>query len=754
MPTNPPTNPLRGAVYVDQSTNIVWVWTGVYWLQADGTAQNYNSQVTPTTAIVPGLFTEPSPDDWIPFVSTTAPTYPGCGQIWVNTTTTPAVSSVWDCTTSTWISISGAAGGDTNSIVSTAQPAVRTDGSALQAGDLWVDNLNNKLYYYSGSAFVPFSGTVDTHSIFSSVQPTVRPDGTTPFLAGDMWVDSDDNILYYYNGTSWVSVKADDPSHQLATSAPLTRSDGTPLQTADLYTNSSTNTLFYWDGAAWQRYNDTHAIEASVAPLVRPDGAALSGGDQWFNPTTDVLSVYESGTSSWIAVNGGDTHSIWSGTAPPLRADGSALINGDMWINTSTDLYGYHDVKVWNAGSWENIGDLDTHSFVAAGAPTLTTRPNGDTLQVGDQYVNSTDNTIWYYNGSWVQTKQADDTHSFYGIVPPALTTRPDGSALQGGDQYIDNTTNYLYFWDGIVWTQVGTNQPDTHSFVYAAATPVITTRPDTTPLQPGDMYVSETTDKLFYRDNANTWVPLSTADTHSFTGTAAPTLTTRPDGTALLAGDQFINTTNNALYYYDGGAWDPVSDFHSYSGNLNPTLTTRTDGTPLLVGDQFVNTATSTLFYYNGTGWTPFANADTHSIFAALVPSTRADGSALINGDMWVNSAMDALGYHDLKVWHTSAWHDVGTPDTQATPSPSAPTTRVDGSALQNGDQWVDTNYGPRITYTYDSGTTSFAPNGDVSVVASLPASGDYDNQLLILNTTNVLYRYDATATAWIQVS
>ena len=48
-------------------------------------------------------------------------------------------------------------------------------------------------------------------------------------------------------------------------------------------------------------------------------------------------------------------------------------------------------------------------------------------------------------------------------------------------------------------------------------------------------------------------WVDIlksASDDTHSYIATSDPTITQRPDGNALLTGDQFINTTNNSLQW------------------------------------------------------------------------------------------------------------------------------------------------------------------------------------------------------------
>jgi len=56
QPNNPPTNPVPGAIYVENTTGVTWIWTGVAWLQAGG-SDGYNLQVKYGMAITPGFYT-------------------------------------------------------------------------------------------------------------------------------------------------------------------------------------------------------------------------------------------------------------------------------------------------------------------------------------------------------------------------------------------------------------------------------------------------------------------------------------------------------------------------------------------------------------------------------------------------------------------------------------------------------------------------------------------------------------------------
>lgn len=885
MPTNPPANPLPGAVYLDQTTNLSWVWTGTFWLQATGGSQNYLSQSTPTTTIVPGYYSEPSPDSWFPHIGATAPSYPSCGQIWIDDSVTPNYASVWDCNTSTWIQLGGIPGGDTNSIVSTSQPPTRLSGDAFQSGDFWINPNNNSVSYYNGASWIPIS-TPDTNSVNSTATPFTRNNGDA-LKAGDLWTNPSDASINFWDGSGWVPVVAVDPDHQLATSDPVLRPDGQPLQQADLYTNTVSNTLFYYNGG-WKRYNDSHSFELTGTPLTRPDGTALQGGDQWYNPTTDQLYVRDSVSSTWILVSTNDTHSWWSGIALVNRPDsiGSSLQAGDIWVNNVADPLGYHYAKVWDGGGWAKFGaadthaiigavdptdptigvpgtgtlrkdgkdaiegdiyintvtgkafylntasiwtafGTDTHSFIQAGDPTATgfvarldgtplqngdiyidtttnqghyyktsdsswnlfgsdthsiigvgdpngsvlQRLDGSPLQDGDQYIDTTSKQGWYYDtASTTWALFGDDTHSFTDPGIPALMNRPNGSPLQVGDQHLDTTTMVLRAWDGVGWEVIS---QDSHSILGTADPNTIVglTRADGSPVEDGDMFVDTTTKQGWYYESTAvpTWT-LFGSDTHSFTGAGTPYIalpgtlpqSTRPNGSALKDGDQFLDTNTKILYSFSGADWVQISvDTHSIVGGGTPyiatpfvgsaTTTARPDGSDLVTGDIFIDNITNEGYFFDGAEWIPFGT-DTHSIAKAGVPgptgtntTTRTDNTALKTGDLYTD-----LNTFRLYVWDGAAWQSTSGGNNSIQVGTSEPTLRDDNSDLEDGDQWLNTNFTPPIEYTRITGV--WVPNADVTVFAGFPAT-NFPNQLFVNSLNNRMYRYDSTAAAWVQV-
>jgi len=586
MPTNPPANPLLGAVYVDRVTNISYVFTGTYWLQAHGGSQNYNSQSTPTTSIIPGFYAEPTPDTWVPHVGATAPLNPGCGQIWVDTSTVPYSTSIWDCITATFIPLGGVPGGDTNSIVSTAAPSIRVSGDPLQSGDIWINPNTNAIAFWNGATWIQAS-TPDTHSIFSAAQPATRANGDA-LLAGDLWTDPDNGNIYYFDGASWQPVQAIDADHQLSTTTPTVRPNGDPLAVADLWTNTISNTLFYFDGVAWVRYNDTHSIQSATSPSIRPSGDALQGGDQWFDPVNNLLYVYDGTAPGWVLVTTNDTHSFLSaGVAPVIRPGGGALQSGDLYIDTVTRQGYYYNATT---STWVLFGS-DTHSLTGVGDPVtanpVTSRPNGTALVAGDQYLNTATNLLYTWTGTtWAVI--SGDTHSF--VSATALTTRPDGTPLQNGDQmYLTSTTPWtLKYWD----TSLG-------------------------------MWMGEANQSLLRR----TVNPVNGVDSAIF-GTVW-------HNTVTLDSWEFVENPVSP----GNGLWkqliqEPTIQFASAAP------TTQANGLPLIDGDIYYNTTNTLSFIYNlgATTWVPFGN-DTHSFPQSVVPGTRPSGAALTLGDKWIDT-------------------------------------------------------------------------------------------------------------------
>jgi len=175
----------------------------------------------------PGQWTKTSDGVTNTYVSSDAPDSPDLGDTWYETDTTSFY--VWDG--ALWRPISGGgtgSSGSTGFISYTSAPAAGPEGA------VYYNSTEDKLYVSNGAAWekVLFAPDTDTNSITALTAPTVRADGTA-LQAGDLWVDTGANQLSYYNASTgnWshiASASAGDTHSFYQSSAPTTRPDGSP----------------------------------------------------------------------------------------------------------------------------------------------------------------------------------------------------------------------------------------------------------------------------------------------------------------------------------------------------------------------------------------------------------------------------------------------------------------------------------------------------------------------------------------------
>lgn len=238
IPTNPPANPVPGAVYVDIATNTAYVWTGTGWIPSGGST-GYNTQITTGAAILPGYFAQPDPSSYIAQVGS-EPLNPSEGQIWVDDTdpTTPNPAYVWH--DGAWVKLTD--GTFTDTTVAAVPPA------SPDLGDTYYETATGRFYVWDGTAWKIIGEGDDTHSIYTMSTPTTRANGVA-LQPGDMWVNSVNGNLSYWTGSSWILMSAGGGS--VATSiityatAPAVGAEG------DVYFNSTDNVLYVSDGATW-----------------------------------------------------------------------------------------------------------------------------------------------------------------------------------------------------------------------------------------------------------------------------------------------------------------------------------------------------------------------------------------------------------------------------------------------------------------------------------------------------------------------
>lgn len=484
QPLNPPTNPVPGAIYTEDLTGIAWVWTGVSWIEAGGSG-GYNSQVKTGMALTPGFYSGlSSGGSNISTIATqygtTAPPNPAFGQIWVDTTDPlRPITNVWT-DPGNWTKVSDGTG---NTFI---QPTTPTE---VEYGDSWYNTSTSEFSVWDGALWRPVVGTG--------------------------------------GGGTAIAI-------QMYPAAPAVQAEGS------VYYNTTTDKLFVSDGVAWVEIVtgpvDTNSILAITQPALRANGDPLQSGDLWINPSLGSLSFYNGTT--WVQIfssSAGNAHNFYQAAIPTVRPDGTALVNGDVWVN-SADSKAY----VWDSASWVPIKsqtDYNTNSIVDSAPPTERPTANDPGLQSGDLWLNTLDNTLYYWTGlTWSSVKAIPatgfDTQGFAGPLTPNLTTRPDGTALVTGDQYVNTTTGEFYYWDG------------TWKLTQSAS---------------GGVNYQEST------------VPISAVQFSGFPTTAG-------GGGALKSGDIFHSLSTSRSYFYTGTAWKPQAT-HNFISESTPNLAETFDG-------------------------------------------------------------------------------------------------------------------------------------------------------------------------------
>ena len=148
------------------------------------------------------------------------------------------------------------------------------------------------------------------------------------------------------------------------------------------------------------------------------------------------------------------------GTAPSFGSSTTAptsAVEGDFWYNTSDNT-----LYIYNGSDWAAIGGDGAQSFVTTNTVDPTTRTDGTALQSGDTYWNTNDSDLYLYNGSdWVTVAPAAPAVSIphLGHDTSNPTTRPSGDALNIGDVYWNTADSEMRVYTGTagnLWTPLG----------------------------------------------------------------------------------------------------------------------------------------------------------------------------------------------------------------------------------------------------------------------------------------------------------
>ena len=251
------------------------------------------------------------------------------------------------------------------------------------AGDFWYDSTNSVLKFYNGTSFVDYAGsTASSASAASTAAGTASTAATTATNAK--------------NAAEAAQVAAETAQSSAETAQTAAETAQTNAETAE------TNAEGYATAAAssassaatlYDNFDDRYLGTKSSAPTLDNDGNALLTGALYFDTTDTEMYVYTG--SAWAGISSTATSTaaqaaqaaaeaaldeftdLYLGaksSAPTLDNDGNALQTGAIYYNTTSNA-----VQVYDGANWQDA------AFTAAGAVTsFNTRTGAVTLSDTD----------------------------------------------------------------------------------------------------------------------------------------------------------------------------------------------------------------------------------------------------------------------------------------------------------------------------------------------------------------------------------
>lgn len=295
-------------------------------------------------------------------------------------------------------------------IQATSAPTQRTDGTALRAGDIWVDTDDNYQQYVRNTANDAWVKARDA-SLVSLVGATSFTGST---LTGAM-ASAQSDISTLTTTTSSHATSISNLNTSVAVKRAVYRSDNEPsggtYSAGDLWVDTNDNNKMYqYTGSAWTSARDTflatsndiNTVNASVAlkaRVYRQDDAPSSGmaaGDLWVD-TNDNNQLYQYNGSSWVtardqALATASQLNVVSATATSAENSANSKIKvfrqddaptattvGDIWIDTN-DSNKMYIASATGSSNWVESGD----SRIASSAASVTSLSTAVTNLQGD----------------------------------------------------------------------------------------------------------------------------------------------------------------------------------------------------------------------------------------------------------------------------------------------------------------------------------------------------------------------------------
>ena len=230
-----------------------------------------------------------------------------------------------------------------------------------------------------------------------SSDPTTDNDGD-PLVEGAMYYNSASDVIKFYNGSSWES-----PSVSATNSATAAATSATNAATsATNAANSASNASTSESNAATSETNASNSATNAATSETNASTSATNAATSATSAATSATSAATSATNAAASYDDFDDRYLGAkASAPTTDNDGDALITGALYFNTTQST-----LFLWNGSSWDqatfNINNLvsETSATGSAEIPAGTTAQRDVSPDAGYLRFNTTDSSFEGYDGS------------------------------------------------------------------------------------------------------------------------------------------------------------------------------------------------------------------------------------------------------------------------------------------------------------------------------------------------------------------
>lgn len=536
-------------------------------------------------------------------------------------------------------------------------------------GQIWYNSANSSMYYYTVAETWKKVGNVRSETF----EPIIN-DGE---VNGDFWLHTTKNDLYMFSSPNWVLMTNGDISTKIYTRT--RRDNATPIgihKTLEVVVGTKVVAVFSSDLSPWTpnttgsnaEYLDDGSIMANIYNSVRLginliDRKTITEVTVSVdNPTTTTTSQYVREGDLWINKNSNRlftyTANAWQrvNNYVKVRAASPVVENdeqtGDLWINTTTDSIYYYNTAT---SAWEILTPNTTFSTTS---PTIT-----DTRNVGDFWINTLTQQLFSYNGSqWINlsfqekgtfiiTKDRLDVNN---VLHKTLETIVGGKTLSvsSGDSlaWKPNQSELLY--EGGIYAQKFLKIVPGENMSNEVGEIIITTELGDAPAAAVEYdiwknYGLPSESRIQVR-NASTWI---TQPKITYSNTA-------PISPAPVKYDVWITLSNYTMQVYNGSAWI----YPNTIWNNGSTFSNATSSSKIFNGIASKQAISGTMFidyiqytagtnYYNSTYLDGSTVKTVNGIASAKVYLYPRQWRPIIKGNIIVNVNFNAISAYEYQI-------------------------------------------------------------------------------------------------------